>query len=176
MQHPPSPQSLRGMTLMEVVIAIGVVAMVIPLFLAMTNSANDSRRHAEADTRAAWLAREVKQEILAAWATPPRDSHFGGPLTFPAFATEAAAEVLAYDSEGRFLAKGGTADLNGRSNIPNATYLVAVHAVAHQPPGAAPGANPLSLVSIRVLHPAKAPPSARRSYPYNFISTRQGTL
>jgi hypothetical protein len=164
------------MTLMEVVIAIGVVAFVIPIFLVMSKEAGDSRMNAEADTRSAWLAREVKQEILAAWATPPRESHFGGPLTFPTLATEATAEVLVYDYEGKFLAKGSAADLNGRSNIPNASYVVAVHGEAYQPPNAVAPSQNLSLIQIRVLHPAKAPPNNRRAYRYPFISTRQGTL
>lgn len=174
MKHLASPPAPRGMTLMEVVIAIGVIAFVVPMFLAMTKTAVDSRMNAEADTRSAWLAREARQEILAAWADPVRDSDFGVALPFPRFADEARAEVLAYDGEGKFVGRGSAADLSGRSSIPNAIYLVAVHGEAYDPPDAAHAAESLSLVRIRVLHPAKAPPSNRRVYRYQFISTRQG--
>ena len=78
----------RGMTLMEVVIAIGVVAFVIPLILAATGSAGNSRRNAEADTRSVWLAREVQQQVLSKWADPVRESAITNALTFPTFSSE----------------------------------------------------------------------------------------
>lgn len=165
-----------GMTLMEVVIALGVVAFVIPLILAATGSSNISRLSAEADTRSAWLAREVQREIISAWTDPAPPSAFGAALTFPVFATATAPEILAYDSEGNFLAKGTAADLTSPSKIPNATYLVAVHGEAHRPPNLAPGPDTLSLLTIRVLHPAKVAAAKRSDLRYQIISPRQGTL
>jgi hypothetical protein len=162
------------MTLMEVVIAIGVVAFIVPIFLVMSNTAGDARLNAEADTRSAWLAREVHREILAAWSQPARDSVFGAEMNFPGFADETTPEILAYDSDGNFLTKGGATDFNGRSNIPNASFLVAVYGEAHTPPNAAPAGENLSLIHIRVLHPAKAPPENRREYHYQVISSRPG--
>ena len=167
-----------GMTLMEVVIALGVVAFVIPLILAATGSSNISRLSAEADTRSAWLAREVQREIISAWTVPAPTpaSAFGAALAFPAFATATAPEILAYDSEGNFLAKGTAADLTSPSKIPNATYLVAVHGEAHRPPNLAAGPDTLSLITIRVLHPAKAAAAKRSDLRYQIISPRQSTL
>ncbi len=165
-----------GMTLMEVVIALGVVAFVIPLILAATGSANISRLSAEADTRSAWLAREVQREIISAWSVPAPTSSFGAALTFPVFATAAAPEILAYDSEGNFLAKGTAADLTSPSKIPKASYIVAVHGEAHRPPNLAAGPDTLSLLTIRVLHPAKSAAAKRSDLRYQIISPRQGTL
>ncbi|MFU8892223.1 MAG: type IV pilus modification PilV family protein [Luteolibacter sp.] len=170
----PLPQ--RGLTLMEVVIAIGVIAFVIPLFLALSKSAGDSRLDAEADTRSAWIAREVQREILAAWAEPARASALASPIHFPDFASEAEPVMLAYDVEGNFLTNGGAEDFTGRCNIPNAVYLVAIHGEAYSPPGTPTGDSPLSLIQIRILHPAKAPPENRREYRYQLISTRSGIL
>ncbi len=65
-------KSHTGMTLMEVVIAIGVVAFVIPLILAATGSAGNSRRNAEADTHSAWIARDVQQNMIVAWGDHPK--------------------------------------------------------------------------------------------------------
>jgi hypothetical protein len=164
------------MTLMEVVIAIGVVAFAIPLILAATGSANSSRLSAEADTRSAWLARETQREIVSAWADPALESVFGASLDFPAFADEDSPEILAYDSDGNFLGKGTPEDLTGPCGIPKATYLVAVHGEAHLPANLAPGSESLSLLRIRVLHPAKASPAGRSDLRYQLISPRQGTL
>lgn len=166
----------RGMTLMEVVIAIGVVAFVMPIILTATGSANLSRLGAEADTRSAWLAREVQREVISAWADPARESVIDASLDFPEFADESSPEILAYDSDGNFLTKGASEDLSGPSKIPKATYLVAIHGEAHNPPNLAPGTDSLSLLTIRVLHPAKAPPAKRSDLHYHLISSRQGTL
>lgn len=167
-----------GMTLMEVVIALGVVAFVIPIVLTATGSANISRLSAEADTRSAWLAREVQREIISAWSVPAPapTSAFGTALAFPVFGTAAAPEILAYDSEGIFLAKGSAADLTSPSKIPKASYIVAVHGEAHRPPNLAAGPDTLSLLTIRVLHPAKAAAAKRSDLRYQIISPRQGTL
>lgn len=167
---------LRGMTLSEVVIALGVLAFVIPIILAATGSANISRLGAEADTRSAWLAREVQRDIVSAWAVPTPVSAFGAALTFPVFATATTPEILAYDSEGNFLAKGTAADLTAPSKIPKAAYLVAVHGEAHRPPNLGAGPDTLSLLTIRVLHPAKVAPAKRSDLRYQIISPRQGTL
>ncbi len=164
------------MTLTEVVIALGVAGFVIPVILAATGSADVSRLAAEADTRSAWLAREAQREIVAAWAEPARESAFGAVLDFPEFADQSAPEILVYDAEGNFLTKGSAQDLSGPCRIPKATYLVAVHGAAHRPPNLAPGSNSLSLLRIRVLHPAKATPAKRSDLRYQFISPRQGVL
>ena len=177
MKFTGKPQK-RGMTLSEVVIALGVVAFVVPLILAATGSANSSRLSAEADTRSAWLAREVQREIISAWTVPAPTpaSAFGAALTFPVFATATAPEILAYDSDGKFLAKGSAADLSAPSKIPNAIYLVAVHGEVHVPPNLAAGTNTLSFLTIRVLHPAKAAAAKRSDLRYHIISQRQGSL
>jgi hypothetical protein len=153
-----------------------VVAFVIPLILAATGSANSSRLSAEADTRSAWLAREVQREIISAWSVPAPQTPFGASLAFPVFGTASAPEILAYDSDGTFLAKGTPADLTAPSKIPKAAYLVAVHGEAHRPPNLAAGADTLSLLTIRVLHPAKASAAKRSDLRYQIISPRQGTL
>lgn len=165
-----------GMTLMEVVIALSVIAFAIPLILAAIGSANDTRGRAEADTRSAWLAREVEREIVSSWADPAPESAFGTPLTFPEFATAADPEILAYDSEGNFLEKGVSADLSSPSKTPKAAYLVAVHGETHRPLNIDTSPDSLSLLTIRVLHPAKAPAATRSDLRYHIISPRQGTL
>jgi type II secretory pathway pseudopilin PulG len=164
------------MTLMEVVIAIGVVAFVIPLIMAVTGSAADTRRSAESDTRSAWLVREVQQEILAAWAVPPHPSNIGTSVPFPTFADASSPEILAYDSDGKFIAKGTAQDLTAPSKIPKAAYLITAYGESYNPPNIAAAADSLSLIRISVLHPAKAAPGKRNTFRYNLISPRQGTL
>ena len=164
----------RGLSLMEVVIALGIIAFAIPLILAATGSAGKSRLNAEADTRSVWLAKEVQQEVLSKWADPARESVITGSLTFPEFSSEALPVVLAFDNQGKFIAEGSAQDLSAPTKIPKATYLVTVHGEAQNPAGG--GANLFSILRIRVLHPAKSAPAGRSTYRYNLITTRQGTL
>jgi len=164
----------RGMTMMEVVIAIGVLAFVVPMILTMTVTTGDSRRNAEADTRSVWLAREVQRQVLSKWAEPVRESVITVIPAFPAFASEAAPLVLAFDVNGKFISEGGAQDLSATSKIPKAAYLVTVYGETYSPPGGAGAPGLFSLLRIRVLHPAKSAPTKRSTYRYNLITTRQG--
>lgn len=164
------------MTLMEVVIAIGVVAFVVPLILAATGSAGNSRRNAEADTRSAWIARQVQQELIVSWGEYPSESIFGEEKNFPSFASEEDPDVLLFDSDGEFLTKGSGADFTESSQVKDAAYVVALHAEEYTPPNLTATENPLTILRIRILHPAIANPGSRSTYRYNLITTKQGTL
>lgn len=168
--------TLRGMTLMEVVIAIGVVAFVIPLILAATGSAGDARHNAEADTRSVWLAREVQRQVLLKWAEPARESVITDSIAFPIFSSEASPLVLAFDAEGKFISVGGAQDLSAPTKIPKAAYLVFVCGESYIPSGGASSADQFCLLHIRVLNPAKSTPGKRITYHYNLITARKGTL
>lgn len=161
---------------MEVVIAIGVVAFVVPLILAATGSAGSSRRNAEADTRSAWIARQVQREILAKWATPPHESIIQTGLSFPSFGSDGSPEVLLFDGDGKFISKGGSQDISDSSKIPKAVYIVTFYAEEYNPPNLSSTANSLSKIHIHVLHPAKSLPASRGIYRYDLISSPQGTL
>lgn len=166
-----------GMTLMEVAIAIGVVAFAVPIIFAATASSAKSRLNAEADTRSAWLAKEVHRQIISKLAEPFRESVITTDIGFPVFADESEPLVLAYDSDGNFLAEGSASDIDSPSRIPNATYLVAIHGEAHTPRNlTAANSIPLSLVHIRVLHPAKSTPGNRSVLRYKLITFRQSSL
>ena len=167
---------MTGMTLMEIVIAIGVVAFVVPLIFTTTGSAAKSRLNAEADTRSLWIARQVQREIIAKWATPAQDSVIQTSIAFPSFASKGAPEILAYDSDGSFISIATSQDLVGSCKIPKAVYLVSFHAEAYTPPNASGAANNLSQIHISVHHPAKALRANRSIYSYNLISPSQGTL
>lgn len=169
------------MTLMEVVIAIGVVAFVIPLILAATGSAGSSRRSAEADTRSAWIAREVQRQMILKWSATPGiqdQSVIKTAFPFPGSALGVSSKTLIFDREGAFVAEGSDADATAASAVPDAAYVVAVEARKYSPAGASPssGQDKLARVDIRVIHPAKSAPGSRSTYRYNLVTTEQGTF
>lgn len=164
------------MTLMEVVIAIAVLVFVIPLILAAIGSASSSRLTAEADTRSAWIARQVQREVLAKWALPAQESVINKALNFPAFASESSPEILAYDASGNFISMGTTQDITSSSKIPKAAYIITIYAEKCTPPNLTSIPDSLSILRICILHPAKGSKGSRSVFHYNLISPRNGIL
>lgn len=146
---------------MEVAIAIGVVAFAIPLILAATSSVGTSRRDAEADTRSAWVAKHVQQQVIAKWTEPSMESEIESSFTFPQTTTN-----LFYDRDGIFLAEDEAADPDSPSSVPDAVFMVSIDAK--------PQSDSTALVSITVQYPAKAAAKDRSSYLYKFVSIRRG--
>lgn len=163
------------MALMEVVIAIGVIAFTIPIILAATGAVMGTKASAEADTRSAWLAREAQRQIIANW----RDDEVSDIVTdlaFPEFALSASPIVLLYDGNGEFLAEGGAQDLTASSGVNGAVYLVTFHGERYIPPNASGSPDVLSLLRIKVLHPAKGAPESRIAYCYKVVTPQGGVF
>ncbi len=157
-----------GMTLMEVVIALGIIGFILPIIIAATTSTGNARRNAEADTRSAWLARHIQTQIIAKWAEPPIESEIDSDYTFPENAATESSVVLLYDREGSFLTMGTDADLNSQCKVPKAVFVASATAEFQS--------DSLALVSITISHPANVLPSKRGSYQYKFLTTRKGIL
>lgn len=163
----------RGLTLMESVIALGVIAATVPIMLSATAVTSRTRRHAEADTRSAWLAREVQRELTHAWQGMSSEM-FPQKPSFPVLATEAQPEILLFDAEGRYLSRGTEVDLQRGMPEGSAQYMVLLHAVAHPPANMTVAAlDTLSHVHLRVAHSARAPRAKRAVYSYSLLIPRQ---
>ena len=173
MRHRPATV-LLGMTLVEVVIAIGVIAFAVPIILAATGSAGNSRSSAEAETRSTWIAREVQRHILLKWSAVPAtaaQSFITAAFPFPTTATSTG--TLIFDNEGKFLTLGSPADLTGPSPVPDAAFIATLDAQKYTP---ATGRTALALVRLNIIHPAKAKKTSRSTFRYNLITSTKGTL
>jgi type II secretory pathway pseudopilin PulG len=170
---------VKGMTLMETVIAIGVIGFAIPMILAGTTASLNDRSNAEADTRAAWIAKDLEQQINALWATPRQFSYLPASLVlnFPVNGTEVSPLVFIYTNQGRFLRAGTPADLRTGVTDRDAQYLVTLYSTAHQPinfiPALPTAPSPLSRVFINVDYPAKARLGRRQSVVFSSLKTKQ---
>lgn len=165
------PKGLQAMTLMETVIAIGVIAFAVPLVLAATAAGLSDRRNAESETRAAWIAQDVSRQVAGRWQTPPRPSYLPDSLTieFPVVATESSPLILLYDNQGEFIELGQPQDLKTGSKKVGAVYLATVHGVPHTPGNLQTPTRELSRLSVKVQQPARAPVEKRQSYPFTVI-------
>ncbi len=162
----------RGLTLMEAVVALGVIAVAVPLILSATAVSTRTRMNAETDTRSAWLARAVQQELTSAWRDLPSPL-FPVKPTFPTLGSPTAPEVLLYDADGQFLSRGQASDfLNGVRNN-RAVYLVSLHAQKQNPANLTSTEELLSRVQITVGHPAQGPRPKRIASTYTILIPRQ---
>lgn len=163
----------RGLTLMEAVVAIGVIAVAVPLILSATAVSTRTRTNAETDTRSTWLARTVQQELTAAWRDLPSPL-FPTKPAFPNLGSPTAPEVLLFDADGQFLARGTGDDfLNGVRGNPRAVYLVSLHARKQNPANLTSNEDLLSHVEITVAHPAQGPQPKRITCSYTLLIPRQ---
>ena len=160
------------MTLMEAVIALGIIAFAVPLVLSATAVSTRTRINAETDTRSAWLARTVQRELTDSWRALPSAMFTPAPA-FPTFASATAPEVLLFDAEGRFLTRGNSNDYTNGSRNGNAVYLVSVHSQRHSPANITTTENLLARVQITVAHNAKAPLAKRVPCSYTVLIPRQ---
>lgn len=170
---------IRGMTLMETVIAIGVIGFSVPLILAGTNASLSDRSNAEADTRSAWIAKDLEQQVNALWASPRQNSYLPASLTldFPVNGTESAPWVFIYNKQGTFLGQGSIGNLGTGATSQDAYYLVSLHTTAYTPANLLPpptaGNSRLSRVFIKVEYPAKARLGRRQANLFSSIKTQQ---
>lgn len=163
------------MTLLETVIAIGVIAVAIPLVLAATGASMADRMNAEVDTKSAWLAKNVEDQVAAIWATPRRYTYLPQSLTldYPSLGSETAPVVLLYDSDMNFVAEGTAQDYSKGTQKRDARYLVAIYSTPQVPTNMTTTSPELARLFVRVEHPAKAPDKKRQTNKYSVLMPEQ---
>ncbi len=163
------------MTLMETVIALGMIAFTVPLILAGTRASLEDRRNAEADTRAAWLVKDVQRQIAAVWATPARETDLPASLdfSFPAFGSSSDPIVLIYDNSGGLIGTGSSADLKSGCKASGARYLVTAYSKIQTPANLFTSPPDLSRLYFQVHHPAKAPLTKRQVIQFSVVTPKQ---
>lgn len=163
------------MTLMETVIAIGVIAFTVPLILAGTSASLDDRRNAEADTRAAWLVKDVQKQIAATWATPARQTYLPTSLnlSFPTFGSSSNPIVLIYDSTAGFISAGSSTDVKSGTKTSGAHFLVTAYSKLQNPANLTTSSAELSRIYLQIHYPAKAPLAKRQVLQFSVVTQKQ---
>jgi type II secretory pathway pseudopilin PulG len=151
---------LSGTSLIEVVIAMGVMAVAIPLVFGALAESGKTSMLAEAETHGSWMVRQCMDELDAA--------HKGRSLYFPEISNHQifppAGEVwgLAFSSEGRLIAKftkaeydSGIHEIDGSK----ARYLLTTSSIL---PAYQTGQVPVLEMKITVEFPAGSPAGKRQ--------------
>lgn len=149
-----------GSSLIEVVIAVGVMAVAVPLVFGALAESGKSGLSAEAETRSAWMVPICMDEIRA--SREGHSEYFTPTVTGQVFPPTGDVWALAFSPEGKVLGKvskavydKGTKDLNGAKVL----YLVAISSTL---PNIQTGATPMLAAKITVEYPSGAPAAKRQ--------------
>ncbi len=157
---------------METVLAVGLVAVTVPILFGALAAAHQLRRHAEEDTLACGLARRVHDELRLAWSG--QASWFRDEVpAFPSFGGELGGIGLLFDNDGAFVRRTTAAEITGGIRDAQAGYLVTVEGTPHQSPGMT-CQDPLSKVRVVVGSPARAPRSRRSCCAFTTLCRKEG--
>lgn len=162
----------RGLTLMETVVALGIVALTVPVLVGAMATAVESRRRAEDDTRAAWMTQRVLGELRQAWSGGK--SVFGDKApAYPAFPGADGVILMAFDQNGEFVRLASKSEYDKGIRERGVGYLLTVEGSAHRPAGLTLK-EPLSKVRIVVEAPAQGMPAKRTKLAFTTLREKEG--
>lgn len=152
--------SHRGSSLIETVIAMGVLAVAVPLVFGAIAESGNSNVNSEADTRSTWIIPVCMDEIQAS-----RDGiskYFPATKTAEIFPTSGDIWALAFSPEGKLIGKiekskydSGMKQIGGQA----IRYIAILSAT----PSASTTTSTVMLgVKIRLEYPAVAPATKRK--------------
>lgn len=151
----------RGSSLIETVIAMGVLAVAIPLVFGALAEGGKSGMASEADTRSTWIVPSCMAEILA--SREGRPQFFTATAVNEIFPPTGEIWALAFSPEGKPIGKitkavydKGTKELNGKP----VRYIASLSAATTP---TASGATPMLRARIALEYPATSPAKKRQT-------------
>ena len=156
----PTPPQTRGASLVEAVIAMGVLAVAIPLVFGALAESGKSGLSSEAETRSTWIIPACMEEIQASRAGKPQ--YFTATTVGQIFPPAGEVWVLGFSEEGKPVGKvdkavydKGAKEIGGKS----VRYLVSLSAATITP---LTGATPMLSLRMSLEYPATAPVAKRQ--------------
>jgi Tfp pilus assembly protein PilV len=149
---PPHYRRRHGSSLIEAIIAVGVLAVVIPLVFGTLAESGKSGLASQAETRSTWIVPACMDEIRA--SREGRPQYFTATVAGQAFPPADQVWALAFSMDGAPLGKiskalydSGTRELDGNP----VRYIAKMSASAVT---ADPGRDPMQRVDISLEYPA----------------------
>jgi hypothetical protein len=150
----------RGSSLVEAVIAMGVLAVAIPLVFGALVESGNSNVSSEAETRSTWIVPACMEEILASREGKPQ--FFTATTVGQIFPPAGDVWALGFSADGKpigKIAKGvydkGTKNLNGQP----VRYIATLSSATTTTPQ---GATPMLLAKITLEYPSALPVAKRQ--------------
>lgn len=164
---PPQASHPRGASLIEAVIAVGVLALAVPLVLATLVESGESGLSSQAETRTSWIIPACFDELQATRAG-------GGqflPATEPgkAFPTSGEVWALAFSADGRTLGQVSMAEYQkGVKRVANTPVRYLATLKGTPTPATSNSTIPPRVdVAIILEYPAALPAGKRQKIPFH---------
>jgi prepilin-type N-terminal cleavage/methylation domain-containing protein len=154
----------RGVSLVETMVAIGVLAIVAPLALAALLKSGEGGAAARAETRSPAIVESCLAELDV--ARKGISEHLPTLTPGTAFGTDTVL-CLAFRGDGTLLGRVDGANYEagaGKVGSEDAVFLAKLEGELDQ---ARPGYPPMLTVNVTVEHPAVAPSNKRRKMPFH---------
>ena len=155
----------RGSSLIETVIAMGVLAVAIPLVFGALAESGTSGLSSEAETRCIWMVPACMDEIRA--SREGRPQYFAPTVTAQAFPPSGDVWALTFSAEGKPIGKVGKAaydkgvkELNGQA----VRYIASLSAAVDL---AETGATPKLCARISLEYPSASPVAKRQKLDFH---------
>lgn len=162
---PPHHSVRRGVTLIESVIAIGVLAVAIPMVFGALAESGKSGMAAQAETRSTWIIPVCMDEIRASREGLPQ--YFTATGTGQAFPPAGEVWALAFTADGKpigrldkSLYQSGARELDGKA----IRYITAMSATVENPQT---GTTPMLRVDISLEYPATVKAEKRETLDFH---------
>jgi type II secretory pathway pseudopilin PulG len=163
--HPSSMLCRRASTLVEAVIAIGVLSVAIPLVYATLAQAGKSELSSEAETRCTWMIPACLDEIRASRAG--RSQYFNATVVGQTFPAAGEIWALAFSADGKPVGKiPKTAYENGLKSLDGKPVLYLASMMASAATIKA-GEPPVMNVRISIDYPAAAAAAKRQKLDFH---------
>lgn len=150
----------RGSSLIETVIAMGILAVAIPLVFGALAESGKSGLSSEAETRSTWIVPACMEEVLA--SREGRPQFFTATVVGQTFPPAGEVWALAFSPEGKPIGKlskslydKGTKELSGQP----VRYIASISSATTATP---PGQTPLLRTRISIEYPATSPVAKRQ--------------
>lgn len=150
--HPHTPPRRTGATLVEAVIAIGVLSVAIPMVFGAIAEAGKSTMASEAETRSTWMVPVCLDEVMASRAKRP--VYFTSTDVGQTFPPAGEIWALAFSEEGKPVGKitksqydKGLKDLSGKP----VRYIATLSSLNET---STSGGTPLLRLKISIEYPA----------------------
>jgi len=155
----------RGATLVEAVIAVGVLAVAIPLVFASLAESGNSGLSSEAETRSTWIVPVCMDEVRA--SREGRSLYFPATTVGEAFPPAGEVWALGFSPEGspvgklsQALYQKGAKEVDGGS----IRYIALMSAITS---AAGPGSTSMKQLRITIEYPASAPLEKRKKIDFH---------
>lgn len=149
-----------GSSLIEVVIAVGVMAVAVPLVFGALAESGKSGMSAEAETRSAWMIPICMEEIRA--SREGRSEYFTATTTGQVFPPASEVWALAFSPEGKPLGKITKAEYDKGTKTLNGSRVLYLTNLSARVPTTQTGPTPMLSARITLEYPSGTPAAKRQ--------------